>query len=141
MITISEGQKSGALYNFFPLRVLSPLQAGPGAHRITSMLLPHLYSKTCIHNLEPARLVVYCAIMGYGEEAEVNRGRQPWIKIVAWLLGPKQAPRKPRLAILFPSLLSTVLFQAKCFNRGISLLGKQALSPETVTATTIPRKI
>ena len=80
MITISEGQKSGTLYNFFPLRVLSPLQASPEAHRITSLLLPHLYSKACIHNLEPVRLVVvYCAIKGYGEEAEVNRG---WASIL-----------------------------------------------------------
>ena len=51
------------------LRVLSPLQPSPEAHRITSLLLPHLYSKACIHNLEPTRLViVYCARKGYEEE-------------------------------------------------------------------------
>ncbi|PUU81910.1 hypothetical protein B9Z19DRAFT_1076023 [Tuber borchii] len=58
MITTGEGQKSGALCNFFLLRVLSPLQAGPETHRITSLLSPHLYPKASIHNLAPARLVV-----------------------------------------------------------------------------------
>lgn len=102
VIAAGERQKSGAPSNSFLLRVLSSLQAGPETHRITSLPLPHFYSKACcIHSLVPTRLVVvYWAIKGVrrGDGGELGAGADHAIDGRAWLPGPDTILGLPSLA-------------------------------------------